>query len=374
MERSKVKKILIVTGIFPPQDGGPATYSKLLLDKLPALGFSVKVESFGYVLHLPKVIRHVWFFFKIVRHMRWADLIYAQDPVSVGVPSFFASVIFRKKFYLKIVGDYAWEQGSQRFGVTDLLDEFSVNYSKYPMPVRLFKKIEKYVAKKAEKVIVPSQYLKKIVTNWGINQNKIFVIYNAFNPPTVNLSKEELRNKYSFKSFTIVSPGRLVPWKGFLELIDLIPDLKKINKDVKLVIIGEGPLRGEIESKVMEKDLKESVILLGRLPHIKALEVIKASDLFVLNTSYEGFSHFILEAQALGTPVITTEVGGNVEIIVNEENGLLLKYNDKKAIKEAIQRIIFDPELGKNLAKKGIEKVKQFKEEKMLSEISNLLN
>ena len=94
------KKILIATGLYPPEVGGPATYSKLLFDTLPKHGFEVTVVSFGEVRRLPKGIRHVFYFFKIIKKGRYTDCIFAQDPVSVGLPAFLAARLLRKRFLL----------------------------------------------------------------------------------------------------------------------------------------------------------------------------------------------------------------------------------------------------------------------------------
>ena len=115
-------KILLATGIFPPQIGGPATYSKLLYDELPKRGIDVEIATFGDYLDKPKIIRHFLYFLELLRKAPDVDLIYALDPVSVGLPALFAAQVRKKKFVLRIAGDYAWEQGSQRWNVSDTLD------------------------------------------------------------------------------------------------------------------------------------------------------------------------------------------------------------------------------------------------------------
>ena len=99
------KKILIATGIYPPDMGGPATYSKLLADELPKRGIEVRVLTFGAVRHLPKVIRHLAYFFKTLSQGREVDIIYAQDPVSVGLPALWAARLLGKRFLLRLGGD-----------------------------------------------------------------------------------------------------------------------------------------------------------------------------------------------------------------------------------------------------------------------------
>lgn len=369
---SKKIRVLIATGVFPPQVGGPATYSSLLLEKLPERGFDIKVQSFGWVIRYPKVIRHILYFFKVLLSGIGVDVIYAQDPVSVGLPSLIASKILRKKFYLKIVGDYAWEQGSQRASVTDLLDQFSTEHTKYPTLVRVLKDTQLFVASHADRIIVPSKYLKQIVSNWGVDPNKITVVYNAFHAPNVVGSKSEFKKKLGWKGTNIISAGRLVPWKGFDTLISLMPEISESIPDVHLYIAGDGPDKSYLESKIKETKTGKLVTLLGRVKQEDLFGQIKASDLFVLNTSYEGLSHQLLEVMALETPIITTKAGGNVETVDNEESGILLGYNDKEALVSSIVRLLKDPNLANKLVENGKKKLEFFGEERMLGEIANI--
>ena len=364
--------LLVATGLFPPDIGGPATYSKILNDELPSHGLSVKVLSFGEVRHLPKLIRHLAYAWKVFRLAPQSKIIYAQDPVSVGLPVMLACWLRRRSYFLKIVGDYAWEQGSQRFGVVDLLDDFSVR-NNYAWPVRILKKIQLLVAHRAQKVIVPSEYLKKIVGNWGALAEKIKVIYNAFEAPASLPAKETLRQELGFEGLVITSVGRLVPWKGFELLIDLMPELSEKFSNLKLYIIGEGPERNILEKLIAAKNLT-NVFLTGRLSQNELLKYIKASDIFVLNTSYEGFSHQLLEVMWCGTPMVTTAVGGNVELIKDDETGFLVGYNERAALKSAIENILVDSDLASRLSQAAETKVSEFSKDRMIEKLLNVLS
>lgn len=338
-------KILIATGIFPPDIGGPATYSKILADELPKRGVGVDVLSFGSVRALPKVARHFIYFFKVFWRGIKADIIFAQDPVSVGFPAVIAATILRKPLVLKIVGDYAWEQGVGRFGVKELLDEFLTK--KYGWRVEFLRKIQKFVANRANKIIVPSNYLKRVVVTWGIDQMKIEMVYNAFYfSKAIDYYYERTgdveRNQLGLSGKrVVVSAGRLVPWKGFTGLVEVIADLTKNFPNLELIVIGEGPERPKIEKKIKELELKNHVRLIGSVSHPELLKYLKAANVFVLNTAYEGLSHQILEAMAMGVPVVTTDAGGNTEL-VDKESGFLFKHNDKDAIKRIITLIFND--------------------------------
>src|SRR3989344_209222 len=117
-------KVLIATGIYSPDVGGPATYSALLEKELPKRGVEVKIITYGKLKNYPWILRQPAYFFRIFLAARNVDIIYAQDILNSGISSYVAASIWRKKFLLKIVGDYAWEQGAQRFGVKEVLDEF----------------------------------------------------------------------------------------------------------------------------------------------------------------------------------------------------------------------------------------------------------
>ena len=371
----KHRKILIATGIFPPDIGGPATYSKLLLDELSNRGLAVKVVSFGAVRHLPKIIRHFVYFFKILRKGFFADVIFAQDPVSVGLPSVLAAKILRKKFILKVVGDYAWEQYQQKiqnskFKIQNYnaklknIEDFQAE--KFDVITELRRKVERWVAKKAAKIIVPSEYLKKIVGTWGAENNKIIVVYNAFKNELISAAEGVSAAEKSY----IVSAGRLVPWKGFDVLIDAIGELPE---EIKLKIIGSGPERKKLELKIKNLGLENKIDLIGQLPHRELLQCFAGAEIFVLNTAYEGLSHVILEAMACGVPVITTNIGGNPEIIKNGHNGILVEYNNKDQFKKAISELHNNLDLRKLFIENSYKELEKFSKEKMLKETINIL-
>lgn len=365
-------RILVATGIYPPDIGGPATYSKLLFDKLPEHGVDVTVLSFGSVRKFPVGIRHLLYFLFLLFKGWRADLIYAQDPVSVGFPALLASNVLKKIFVVKIVGDYAWEQGNIRFGVKESLDVFSKTKNGYPFFVRVLKLVQKRTALGADLVIVPSKYLKKIVSNWGVKRKHIKVIYNSFEPPENIAKKDVLRKMMNLEGKIILSIGRLVPWKGFGVLIEAMKETVKQVPDAKLLIIGSGT-EEKILKKKIETEKLSSVVLVGQLDHDTLLRYIQASDLFVLNTFYEGFSHQILECLALGVPVITTNVGGNPEIIEHNKNGILVSFNDAKALQQEMVKLLRNETLQKKLSGEGKKKIAEFSEAKMLKELITTL-
>ncbi|MCG2693887.1 glycosyltransferase family 4 protein [Candidatus Parcubacteria bacterium] len=265
-------RLLICTGIYPPEIGGPATYSKLIGEKLRQRGHNVRILTYGtaqtinpkseilnkfkiqnskfkinYVSRgLPAGLRHFFYFLQVLKLGRDVDMIYMQDSVSVGLPATLANIFLKKKLILKVVGDYAWEQASQisnfKFQISNLDNFYPFDNEKYPVKIQILEKIQNWVARKADKIITPSFYLKNILENgWKINSEKIKVIYNSFNIKESGIRNKELGNK-----FKMLSVGRLVPWKGFDTLIEVVRDIP----NVELEIIGDGPLLENIKFQI----------------------------------------------------------------------------------------------------------------------------
>jgi glycosyltransferase involved in cell wall biosynthesis len=372
--------VFIATGLYPPDIGGPATYSKTLAEELPKHGLKVSVFSFGEVRKLPKILRHIAYFFKVWHRGRKADIIYAQDPVSVGFPAVLSAKILRKKFLLKVVGDYAWEQFQQSKALLEqpttnnqqLITIEDFQNGKFDLMTEIRRRVERWVAKRAFRIIVPSEYLKKIVLMWGVNEEKISVIPNGFKSEEYG-NRETLRALLRFEGKLIISAGRLVSWKGFDALIEIFPKIKEKFTDAKLIIAGSGPDMKRLQNIIDDKGFSDCVSLTGALKKDVLLRYIKASDIFVLNSGYEGFSHQLLEVMDVGVPVVSTKIGGNPEIVENGKNGILVRYNDKQALLNAIVKILSDNSYGKSLADNAKRRVKVFTEDKMIRETLNIL-
>lgn len=380
--------ILIATGIFPPDIGGPATYSKILAEELLKRGHNITIVTYGDIAifkkipsskfqirnvsrKIPKGLRHVVYFWNVLRYGRRADIIYAQDAVSAGFPAAIASMILWKKFILKIVGDHAWEQGMQRFGVADLLDDFLKN--SYGFHVGLLRFVQTHVASRAYHIIVPSVYLKSVVEQWGVSSQKIVVVPNAVSIVPISISKKEAREKLGLYGFVLLSVGRLVPWKGFSMLIELMPQIRAKVQDVKLVIVGDGPEKDRLESRIKNYELEESVISIGSVPKGLLALYLSAADIFLLNTGYEGFSHQLIEAMAMGMPIVTTSAGGNKEVVRDGENALVARFNDFADWEEKIIKLHADKKLCAQLVSANKDIINRYSIESMIIKTESII-
>lgn len=359
-------RVLIAAGVFPPEPGGPATYAKIISEALPERGIEVTVFPFREVRKYPKILRHMMYLLLTIKRARKVDVILALDAVSVGLPARIAALILRKKFVLRVAGDYAWEQGSQRFGVRELLDQFVTRSYAHPA-IGVLRCIQSWVSRSAHRVIVPSKYFRGIVETWGVSGDSIEVVHSAFVPiARISQEKDDLKMLYRFPTPTIITAGRLVPWKGMRTLIELVPSLLEEFPDVLLLIVSDGPEYETLKSRIAELGLESHVRLLGSLKHEVFFPYIKASDVFVLNTGYEGLSYHLLEVMSIGTPIITTEVGGNPELIENGVDGILVQYDNKAELREAISGVLSGRIKTEEMCMSAHRRVQDFSSERMI--------
>lgn len=337
-------RLLLAADIFPPQSGGPATYVVMLANELVRRGIGVRIASLNpesdrsavscellAVRSRPKLLRYIEYLCLLFKEAGRVDVVYAMGPVNAGFPALAVARLRRKKFAVKVVGDYAWEQferqrvegGRQRY--TDCSIEEFQNL-KPGGKIGLLKRAESFVVRRAGAVITPCEYLKKMTIGWGALENRVSVIYNAVEMKTVTPAPKSEDERW------IVSAGRLVPWKGMDTLISILPEIQKEFSDVKLKIIGDGSEKEKLKDQ--SSRLKAgSVESLGNLSHEQTASYIAAADVFVLNSGYEGLSHVLLEALSLGVPVLASRVGGNSEVLPGD---CLFEYNNEEEIKRKI--------------------------------------
>lgn len=329
-------KIVLAAGLYPPDIGGPATFAKQLADFLVTKNVQVEVVPFSTVRELPPIVRHLSYFYRVWRQSRGARYIVALDPVSVGLPAVLASRLRGVPLLLRIGGDFAWEQGVQRYGVKDTLDVFAQKPKKdYGAKVERLARIQAYVAAYATRVVVPSDYLKTIVAKWGVPTERIRRIYSSAEVGALP-TREQARQAFGFKDEKIiVSAGRFVPWKGFPVLIDAMLLVQKEFPNAKLVIAGSGPDDALIRAHA-KKILGASAVCMGDMSKERLLQLVCAADVFALNTNYEGLSHQLIEVMQASVPVVTTKVGGNPELIEDGVTGRLVAFDDVSTLAAAI--------------------------------------
>lgn len=346
-------KILFVTPLYPPEIGGPATYAQLLMDELPKRGHYITLIKFSDFSMLPSGIRHFAIFWKILMMGNSHDVIFAQDVFSVGFPAAVAAKIIRKPLVVRVPGDYAWEQGTQRFGVHDSIDEFQ--QKKYSGQVEFMRRVQKFVVRSAKSVIAPSAYFANLVQGWLPKKaKKVVAIYNGID--TAKISPYQKTDYGTGEMKTIIAAGRLVPWKEFGPLIKLLAR----HAAWQLVLVGNGPEKNRLKAMAASLNLTERVHFKGSLTQEKLWEAIAHSDVFVLNSSFESFSFQTVEAMALGTPVIATTACNMQEIITHEQTGILIPAKNDELLERALVQVLGNQAMRDNVGHGGMKRAMDF--------------
>lgn len=362
-------KVLIATGIYPPDLGGPATLLTALPSSLKEKGVAVKILTYSDVSlseqerqekmlwrvkrQQNSLCRKVNYFWRMWRLSCWADLNYVTDTYSVGYFAYLIKRLTGKKYILRFAGDSAWETAVAKGWTNDYIVDFQKK--RYDSRTEKLKRRRAKILLGAERVIAVSEFLAGVARAIGVASEKIRVIYNAVDFFGAAPSKEEPLSP------VLVFAGRLMPWKGVAMLLSAVAKLKKSWPDIVLEILGDGPEEEPLKKMAQDLGLEKNVIFHGRVSEPASHKVFARSTIFVLNTNYEGLPHSVLNAMAGNLPVITTPIGGNLEVVQDGVNGLLAPYNDETAWQAAISRLLADKALRQQLvinAKKTIEKFK----------------
>jgi glycosyltransferase involved in cell wall biosynthesis len=200
---------------------------------------------------------------------------------------------------------------------------------------------------RATAVIAVSESLRQVALKLGVAPGKVQVVGNGvclerFSP----LDRGEARRRLGLTAArpVLVSVGGLVERKGFHRVIELLPALRARFPDLTYLVVGgpspEGDIGAELRRQVAELDLGDAVRFLGPLPADRIREPLSAASVFVLATRNEGWANVFLEAMACGLPVVTTDVGGNAEVVCRPELGTVVPFGDAERLLAALEQAL----------------------------------
>jgi glycosyltransferase involved in cell wall biosynthesis len=344
--------------------GGPPTYLLALADELVRRGHALRVVthgqpggSYSYPYPITRILREqpaplrlARFTVSALTAARTADLLYVND---YGLPPTVANLILRKPAVLKIVGDFAWEYATRHALLPAGLGVDEFQRRRFRPAVERLRTMQRWYARRANLVIVPSRYLAGLVGGWGVPAERLRVIYNAPTPHPPELPARETRHRYGFteSDFVVVCVARLAPWKGLDVLIRALRVAQQWAPALRLLVVGDGEERPTLE--MLAAPLGRAVLFTGELPRGEALAALTAADLVALVSGYEGLSHVLLEAMAAGRPIVASAVGGNLELIGDGDNGLLVPYGDERALAARLALLAGDPAIGQRLGQQA---------------------
>lgn len=350
MEGGGEMRVLLVSGIWPPDVGGPASHGPEFGRYLVERGHYVHavttaggpgVTDPGFPLTTarrdrPRLIRHPAAGLSVVAAGRRAEVIYATGMYG---RSAVAASVHRLPLVLKVVTDPAYERARRLGFFTGTLEEFQGEQDH--RGVRALKRLRNYSVSRAARIVIPSRWLAEIASGWGLDAERITVVPNPSPPVDQSVSVDELRDRLGVRFPTFVFAGRIVEMKN---LPLAVAALRRVAEG-SLVVVGDGPARGELERAISESEVGDRVVLKGALPRSEAIEWLRAADAAILTSDGENFPHAAVEALTAGTPVIATAVGGVPEIIETGVNGILVAPGDPIAFGAAMSSVAADPAL-----------------------------
>jgi len=291
------------------------------------------------------------------------DVVICKIPGFIGLVGLVGACLARKKRTLEIVGDWL----------------VVIGLHKHPLGLLkklLLKAILVLAYYMSSNIIVMNYTMKKSLINLGIKANKIAVIPGStLEGSLFKIPELERGNEVR----TMIFIGRLSYEKGLFDLIESMKILREEYqmKTVKLKIVGDGPLRGDLEHKVNTLGLDDIIEFTGYVSHDKISKHLTDAWLLVLPSLTEGLPKVVLEAMATGRPVIATRVGGIPEVVENGVDGFLVTPENPKALAQSAYAILTNEQIAIEMGRKGKEKAAKYALENILpkyisfTEISN---
>ncbi len=224
--------------------------------------------------------------------------------------------------------------------------------------------------KEADIKISISSFVAKKMKGIGIESKVVANIREFKDSPKKDIKFKE---KYKLKKIVLSYLGRLEDTKGIVNLVDYIKEILKENKNICLFIAGEGPDRKVIEDIIKKENLKEKIVLAGKIPYKDIAQVYLNSDVILFPPVWnEPFSGIPLEAINFGKPIIASKTGGTVDSVIEGKTGFLVNPLDKKSWQESLLKLINNKRLRENMGKEAKKRAKLFSSEKIGKEVEEI--
>ena len=374
-------KILLFTADFPPVAGGIQTYSYEIAKNLNELGEDIIVlalkddgyEEFDKNQDI-KIIRK-WF---------------PSNNYLKVMLLFFYLAYYTKKYKINIIHSTAWLPCGvassflyKMFGVPYVVTTHAVDVLE-PQTSSFRTMVIKSVLKNAKKIISVSNYTKGILLELGIPKENIEVIPNGvdYKRFDANIDYFDIIKKHSIQGKKVIlTVGRLVKRKGHGMVIKSLPEVIKKVPNMVYLVVGDGPLRNELEELVKKLKLEKYVVFAGYIAYEDLPKYYTACDVFIMPSreikekgDVEGFGIVYLEANACGKPVIGGKSGGVVDAIEDDVTGLLVDPQNINDISNALIKLLTSKEYSSKLGVNGRKRVeKEFNWKNIAGKTRNVL-
>lgn len=371
-------KVLVVSGIWPPDVGGPASHAPEVARFLGDRGHEVEVVITAAAQPAPEAfpvhwvsrahrpgVRHLLGVRLIRERALRADVVYTTGTFGRSAAG---ATLAGTPFVVKLTADPAYERARRR-SITEI-DLADFQQGGGGLQIALLRFARDQELRRAAHVICPSAYLRELAIGWGLAPGSVSVLPNPTPavpelPPTA-----ELRARLGVGEGRLLAfAGRLTAQKALRVALEAVAG----NPGVTLLIAGEGPEQPELEAAAAELGIAGRVRFLGPLPRLGVLELFRAADASILSSSWENFPHTVVEALAVGTPVLTTAAGGVAEVVTDGLNGLVVPVGDTAGLTEAVRRYFADAALRERLRAAAVASVVDYSRERVFGRLEEIL-
>jgi glycosyltransferase involved in cell wall biosynthesis len=224
-----------------------------------------------------------------------------------------------------------------------------------PHRSRILRWVNRFVIDDADRVIAISADTRRRAQRYYRVRNRIRVINYGFEPPEGRTSAVTIdpdRNRYR-----LVAVGRLVQRKGFEYLIEA---LARLPASIELILIGDGPTEPDLRATAAKYAVSDRVVFTGYLTRELIHEHLRQADCFVLSSLHEGLGIVVQEAMYAGLPIVATNVGGQMDLLEERRNALLVRPRDANALSRAILRIYEDRQLADSLRRNNRADIEEY--------------
>ena len=359
---------LLISGIYRPEIGGPATYVPALAEQLISQKNKVQVITLKNSQAKPideewpvnYVTRDQFLLFRfaktcllISKNMKVIDCVFANG---LFQETAIALTLNNRNSVAKIVGDPVWERAFNK-GETELkIVDF--NKSKLSIKHKTQRMFLAWSLNRFQFITCPSLELKQLIQSWGVTRPVEF-ISNGITP---------IAHKKNSGEFDLVSVCRLVKWKNLDKLIRACASANK-----SLAIVGSGPEEGNLKS--LASAISGNVTFFGQLEELEVINILQRSKVFALMSDYEGLSFSLLQAMACGLPSIVSNINGNVDVITNGSEGLVVDSNNQNKLIAAIDELLNSPEKMREFGLAALMKSQsKYSKHEQISKVIALMN
>jgi len=346
-------KIIITTPLYPPEIETLSFYVKNVATKLckeheiTIVAYASTAEKIPGVKLItiskrqPLLMRFLKYSIALLKASKNADIIYAQNSVTAGLPSIIVKYIRKIPIILNFAENEAWKRAIQLQFTNESPEKFLQNpISNFKIRFIIF--LQKWVLNHASQITVSSTALANLISSaYHVPSKLIKVNYN------VSETKQILPFETNVIPYQIITIGRLVKWAHIDKIIHTINSLKQKFPNIRLLIAGEGPQENELKQIIFDLNLSKYVVFLGRISKAENWYLLKASHIYIhlYDSVYEDFPNTIISSFLAKTPIIVNNITKINEIISNEENGLVVNLKNEKELSEKITLLFNDNNL-----------------------------